>query len=29
MREQLTGERNRWLRQLDEATLWLLDNAAT
>ncbi|MEU0031995.1 hypothetical protein [Streptomyces sp. NPDC006335] len=29
MRERLTGERKRWLQQLDEATVWLLDNAAT
>jgi hypothetical protein len=29
MRERLTGERNRWWQQLDEATVWLLDNAAT
>ncbi|MFF2721343.1 hypothetical protein [Streptomyces sp. NPDC058011] len=29
LRERLTGERNRWWQQLDEATVWLLDNAAT
>lgn len=27
MRERLTGERARWLQQLDDATLWLIDNA--
>ncbi|WP_406390200.1 hypothetical protein OG806_49550 [Streptomyces sp. NBC_00882] len=25
----MANERNRWLQQLDEATMWLLDNAAT
>ncbi|MFD6311035.1 hypothetical protein [Streptomyces nigra] len=25
MRERLTRERGRWLQQLDEATVWLLD----
>lgn len=29
LRERLTGERNRWWQQLDEATSWLLDNAST
>ncbi|GGP93931.1 hypothetical protein [Streptomyces melanogenes] len=29
MRERLTGERDRWLQQLDDATLWLIDNVAT
>ncbi|KIF67091.1 hypothetical protein HY68_35740 [Streptomyces sp. AcH 505] len=28
MRERLTGERNRWWQQIDEATMWLVDNAA-
>ncbi|MDT0570333.1 hypothetical protein RM704_23165 [Streptomyces sp. DSM 3412] len=29
MCERLTNERNRWWQQLDETTMWLLDNAAT
>ncbi|SFO06714.1 hypothetical protein SAMN04487980_105319 [Streptomyces sp. cf124] len=29
MRERVTNERNRWWQQLDETTVWLLDNAAT
>lgn len=29
MRERLAGERSRWWQQLDDATVWLLDNAAT
>ncbi|GAA0618144.1 hypothetical protein GCM10010394_55600 [Streptomyces crystallinus] len=29
MRERLAGERDRWLQQLDGATLWLIDNVAT
>ncbi|MFF3617482.1 hypothetical protein [Streptomyces sp. NPDC002580] len=29
MRERLTGERDRWMQQLDDATVWLLDNAMT
>jgi hypothetical protein len=29
MRERVAGERSRWWQQLDDATMWLLDNAAT
>lgn len=29
MRERLAGERTRWLQQLDDATLWLIDNVMT
>jgi hypothetical protein len=29
MRERLASERNRWWRQLDDATVWLLDNTVT
>ncbi|MFD9033269.1 hypothetical protein ACFVZW_19270 [Streptomyces sp. NPDC059567] len=29
MRERLQAERNRWLQQLDDATVWLIDNMAT
>ncbi|MFI0818624.1 hypothetical protein ACH4TX_19280 [Streptomyces sp. NPDC021098] len=29
MRERLTGERERWWQQIDDATCWLIDNVAT
>ncbi|ELP69509.1 hypothetical protein PV735_46660 [Streptomyces turgidiscabies] len=29
MRDRLTGERERWWQQLDDATRWLIDNVAT
>ncbi|WP_256925375.1 hypothetical protein [Streptomyces sp. Amel2xC10] len=29
VRERIAGERARWLQQLDDATLWLIDNVTT
>ncbi|MBV1940744.1 hypothetical protein KUF83_29875 [Streptomyces sp. BV286] len=29
LRERLTGERERWLQQLDEATRWMVDHVET
>ncbi|MEU5900223.1 hypothetical protein [Streptomyces venezuelae] len=29
MRERLTGERERWLQQLDDATQWMVDHVET
>jgi hypothetical protein len=29
LRERLAGERERWWRQIDDATRWLIDNVAT